>query len=126
MFKRKCRVLCVALLAMCSGSLTWGLGLGEIDVQSALNEKFEGSIELLEARGLQASEVVVNMASTEHFERIGVERFYYLTTLSFEVDLDGPGGPRVLVSSSQPISEPYLDFIVEVRWPNGRLYKEFT
>ncbi|XOV81853.1 MAG: FimV/HubP family polar landmark protein [bacterium] len=104
---------------------TWALGLDELDVTSALNERFAGTIELLDAQGLQPSEIVVSMASREDFERVGVERFFYLTNLKFNVEIED-GAAIVKVSSTQPIAEPYLNFIVEVLWPRGRLLKEYT
>jgi len=128
MFLRKCRWIVVALLSslvVLPGS-AWALGLGEIEVDSALNERFVGSIELLDAQGLQSSEVVVSMASREDFDRVGVERFFYLTNLKFDVVFASNGTAVVNVSSTQPVSEPYLNFIVEVLWPNGRLLKEYT
>ncbi|MEM9621308.1 MAG: FimV/HubP family polar landmark protein [Pseudomonadota bacterium] len=128
MFRRKCRLLYVALLAICAvtPAPVWALGMGEIDVDSALNERFEGSISLLDVQGFQSAEIVVSLASRQDFDRVGVERFFYLTQLKFDVDLNASGGPQITVSSSQPISEPYLNFIVEVLWPNGKLLKEFT
>jgi pilus assembly protein FimV len=127
MLMRKCRWLSVALLAVCVGlpAHSWALGLGELQVDSSLNERFAGSIELLDATGFQTSEIMVTLASREDFERVGVERFFYLTNLDFEVELSG-STPQVKVSSSQPVAEPYLNFIVEVLWPRGRLLKEFT
>ncbi len=127
MLLRKCRWLPMALLAVCIGLPTqsWALGLGELEVDSALNERFAGSIELLDAEGFQNTEIVVSLASREDFDRVGVERFFYLTNLNFEVDLSG-SVPQVRVSSSQPVAEPYLNFIVEILWPRGRLLKEYT
>jgi len=127
MLMRKCRWLPMACLAVCIGLPTpsWALGLGELEVESALNERFAGTIELLDAAGFQDTEIVVSLASREDFERVGVERFFYLTNLDFEVDLSG-SIPQVNVSSTQPVAEPYLNFIVEVLWPRGRLLKEFT
>ena len=104
----------------------WALGLGEIQLDSALNEKLEASIELYDARGLQPTEIIVSMASADDFARVGVERFFFLTDIRFEVTYDRNGVGEVQVSSSQPITEPYLNFIVEVLWPNGRLLKEYT
>ena len=125
---RNSRWLPMAILAFLTSytAQSWALGLGEMEVDSALNERFSASAELLDARGLQPTEVLVSMASREDFDRVGVERFFYLTDLQFNVDLNHPQGPRVTVSSSQPVSEPYLNFIVEVQWPNGRMLKEFT
>ncbi len=127
MLTRKCQWILMALLAAClaTPAQTWALGLDELDVTSALNERFVGTIELLDAQGLQPSEIVVSMASREDFERVGVERFFYLTNLKFNVEMVN-GSASVKVSSTQPIAEPYLNFIVEVLWPRGRLLKEYT
>ena len=102
MLMRKCRWLSVALVAVCVGlpAQSWALGLGEIEIESALNERFTGSIELLDAAGFQTSEIMVTLASREDFERVGVERFFYLTNLNFEVDLGG-STPQVRVTSKQ-------------------------
>ncbi|MEM6708409.1 MAG: FimV/HubP family polar landmark protein [Pseudomonadota bacterium] len=104
----------------------WALGLGELDLQSALNERFRATIELYDAAQLELSEIRVSLATTEDFERVGVERFFFLTSLKFEV-VSGPRGvPEIKVTSTQAISEPYLNFIVEVLWPNGRMLREYT
>ncbi len=116
---------CAPVLLLVSVN-AWSLGLGDIELDSALNEEFNGTIELLDASGLAPLEIVVSLASAEDFERVGVERFFFLTDLSFEVSMDASGQAVVAVSSSRPITEPYLNFLVEVLWPNGRLLKEFT
>ena len=113
-----CVGACLTLIA----SHSWGLGLGEIKLDSALNEKLSAQIELIDASSLQPTEIMVSLASLEDFERIGVERFYLLTDLHFEVDFGTRGIPVVMVSTSLPITEPYLNFLVEVLWPNGRLF----
>ncbi len=104
----------------------WPLGLGDIELESSLNEKLEAEIELLDAAGLQPTEVLVSLASAEDFERVGVERFFFLTDLRFEVTYDADGVGNIKVTSTQPVTEPYLNFLVEVLWPNGRLLKEYT
>ena len=104
----------------------WSLGLGDIELDSALNEKLNAEIELLDADGLQPSEILVSLASAEDFRRIGVERFFFLTDLRFEVGYGADGGGRIEVTSTQPVTEPYLNFLVEVLWPNGRMLREYT
>jgi pilus assembly protein FimV len=116
----------VSLLVAAHAPLSWGLGLGEIELKSALNQKFNATIELFDASGLEPDEIMVSLGSPEDFERVGVERFFFLTNLSFEVGYAADGGAQIQVTSSQPITEPYLNFLVEVLWPNGRLLKEYT
>ncbi|MEZ5557449.1 MAG: FimV/HubP family polar landmark protein [Pseudomonadales bacterium] len=114
-----------ALVLALAAPSSWALGLGEIELNSALNEKLDAEIPLLDSSGLQPSEVIVSLASPEDYARVGVERFFFLTSLRFEVAA-ARGGAVVKVSSAQAITEPYLNFLVEVLWPNGRLLKEFT
>lgn len=119
------KILLAALLSL-QASYAAALGLGEIDLDSALNEKLRAEIGLIDASGLESSEILVSLASSEDFERVGVERFFFLTDLKFDVAVDSKGQPVIRVRSGQAISEPYLNFIVEVLWPSGRLLKEFT
>ncbi|WP_369959555.1 FimV family protein [Pseudomonas benzenivorans] len=101
------------------------MGLGEITLHSALNQPLEADIELLEIADLSADDLKVRLAPTEVFSRSGVERFYFLNDLRFTPLLrDGSGIIRV--RSNQPVREPYLNFIVEVARPNGRLLREYT
>lgn len=113
-------------VALCGPALSAAaLGLGEIELDSALNERFDGEIEVLDSAALDTSEILVSLGSAEDFRRVGVERFFYLTDLRFEVERRG-GKAVIRVTSGQPITEPYLNFLVEVLWPSGRMLKEYT
>lgn len=120
------RRIIVGLLLAVTCTHGWGLGLGELDLRSALNERFDADIELFDAAELEATEIRVALATPEDFEKVGVERFFFLTTLDFEVVKGPRGAPVIKVSSTQAISEPYLNFIVEVLWPTGRMLREYT
>lgn len=101
------------------------LGLGDINVKSRLNQPFSASIAVLGATPAQLDSLSVKLASAEEFNRAGIERSDYLSSLKFEVQ-DVPGGARVLISSSQLAREPFLNFILEVRSPDGKLLREYT
>jgi pilus assembly protein FimV len=111
---------------VCTASAAWSLGLGDIETNSALNERFAARIELIEAQGLQRDEIIVTLASAEDYARVGVERFFFLTDLRFDVVVGPRGTTHIAVTSTQPITEPYLNFLVEVLWPRGRMLKEYT
>lgn len=102
------------------------LGLGEVTVRSALNQPLEAEIKLLDTRDLTAEQIIVSLASPADFERNGVDRLYFYTEFEFAVRLDSPGGPKILVTSRNPVREPYLNFLVEARWTSGRLLREYT
>jgi pilus assembly protein FimV len=107
-------------------SLAHGLGLGDITLRSALDQPLAAEIRLRGVGDLNPSQILVGLGSAGDFERAGVERVYMLSDIQFEVQLDGEGNGVVRLSSDGPIREPYLDFVVEVRWPTGRVLREYT
>lgn len=115
-----------AVWMACAAPALWALGLGDIETDSALNERFSARIELIDVQGLQRDEIIVSLASAEDYARVGVERFFFLTDLRFEVAAGSRGVTHVAVTSTRPITEPYLNFLVEVLWPSGRMLKEYT
>lgn len=123
MLRMLARFTAVACALWASQALA--LGLGDINVKSRLNQPFSASIAVLGATSAQLDSLSVKLASAEEFNRAGIERSDYLSSLKFEVQ-DVPGGARVLVSSSQLAREPFLNFILEVRSPDGKLLREYT
>lgn len=102
------------------------LGLGELELESFLNEPLNASVDLLNTGSLHQDEIKVRLATREDFERMGLERAYFLTNIEFEVVMDSSGRGHIKMSSDEPVLEPYLDFLVEARWPSGRLLREYT
>ncbi len=124
----KVRKLAVALaLAGGLGSgVAQALGLGEIELQSYLNEPLDAEIDLRKSEGVDPGDVFVNIASESAYERVGINRNHFLTKLSFQVTTASDGSLVVNVSSREPLREPYLNFLLEVTWPNGRLMREYA
>jgi len=102
------------------------LGLGEVKLKSTLNEPLNAEIKLLDTRDLTADQILVALASPADFERNNVERLYFYTEFQFEVVLNSSDGPKVLITSRNPVREPYLNFLIEARWTAGRLLREYT
>ncbi len=104
----------------------FALGLGDIKLNSSLNEPLDMEVQLLNIGDMTELEMLVGLGSRKDFEQAGVERLFLLTDLRFAVDLSTPDKPVIRVSSRKPIREPYLDFLVEIQWPTGRLLREYT
>ncbi|MDY0248873.1 MAG: FimV/HubP family polar landmark protein [Pseudomonas sp.] len=119
-------VLAVAAATAFSSNLTYALGLGDLSVKSSLNQPLEAEISLLEVRDLTSVEIKSQLASPEDFGRAGVGREFFLTGLKFTPVLNAKGKSVIRVTSANPVKEPYLNFLVEVLWPNGRLLREYT
>ncbi len=119
-------VLAIAAATALTSEMAYALGLGEVTLKSALNQPLVAEIELLDAKTLAPGEVIPVLASAEDFNRAGVDRQYFLTDLTFTPVLRPDGKSVIRVSSTKPVREPYLNFLIEVLWPSGRLLREYT
>ena len=120
------RVLAIAAASALSSGMAHALGLGEVTLQSELNQPLVAEIELLESSGLDANEVIPTLASPEAFNKAGIDRQFFLTDLKFTPLIKANGKSVIRVTSNKPMREPYLNFLVQVLWPNGRLQREYT
>jgi pilus assembly protein FimV len=106
-------------------SQAFALGLGDIVVKSKLNQPFSATIPVLGATAGQLDALTVQLAGADAFNRAGIERSDYLFSLKFAVQA-APDGARVVISSSQIVHEPFLNFIIQAHSPDGNLQREYT
>jgi len=106
-------------------SEVFAIGLGDINLDSALNEPLRAEIELLSATPDELSGLTVSLASAETFDRYGIDRPFYLQEIEFNVE-ERPDGAVVQIRSRSPVTEPFLTFLVEATWASGRLLREYT
>jgi pilus assembly protein FimV len=119
-------VLAIAAASALSSGMAHALGLGELTLKSTLNQPLVAEIELLDVKELTAAEVVPSLASPEDFAKAGVDRQAFLNDLTFTPVLNASGKSILRVTSSQPLSEPMVKFLVQVMWPNGRLLRDYS
>lgn len=113
----------VSLLAPVSAQ---PLGIGEIELHSALNQKLNAEIRLSVAPGENPADVTVKLAPPEKFDQAGVVWNYFLSKIKLEPVVQANGSIIVKVSSREALTEPFLDFLLEVTWPQGSMMREFT
>lgn len=124
MFVTPSRLMLMACLLI--PSLSWGLGLGEIRLNSALNEPMNAEIDLIAASPEELTALRAALAPKDAFTRYGIDRPPFLSTLTFKVGKSKDGRDVLLVRSTDSIPEPFVTFLVEVNWARGRLMREYT
>lgn len=106
---------------------SFALGLGEIEVNSFLNQPLNAEIQVISARPGEIDDLLVSLASREAFTRAGLERPRHLSDLKFTVRKNESGDSAVIVVTTRDsIKEPFLNFLIEADWSKGRLLREFT
>lgn len=123
MARRLARI--AALSTVLVPSIAAALGVGSIQTESSLNEPLEARIPLESADAEELETLSATLASPDAFERAGLERPFMLSQLDFEVVTEGDE-PYVVVTTSDPVREPFLAFLVELNWAGGRLVREYT
>ncbi len=117
---------CLLSPSMLWPSLSSALGLGEIHLNSSLNEPMNADIDLIAASPDELTALRASLAGREAFTRYGIDRPPFLSTLTFKVGKGKEGHDALLVRSSDAIPEPFVTFLVEVNWARGRLMREYT
>ena len=122
-FTRHHLALATALLV--AGGGAQALGLGKLNVQSALGETMRAEIELTSLSAEEAATLKVRVAPPESYRSSGVE--YNAVLTSTQVQMVRNNGRTVLrVSSDRSVQEPFVDVILELTWASGRLVREYT
>jgi len=102
------------------------LGLGDVQLHSTLNQRLNADIKLLSVNPDEADTVTVSLASYDDFAKVGLERPGYLMFLRFNLEQKPGGEYFVKLTSTDVIREPFLDFLIEVKWRSGRVLREYT
>ncbi len=114
--------LCVALLPIS----VFAAGLGKLNVQSGIGEPLKADIELISVSAEELSSITAAIASEEAYAAQGIERPASHNNIKVTVAKNASGAPILKLNSAQPISEPFLDMLLQVDWNSGRLLREYT
>lgn len=117
--------LSLAILAVFLPGRGYALGLGEIDLKSALNQELDAEVQVLSAEPADAEQLIIKLASREAFARAGIDRPFLLTQLKFKTIVKNDK-PYIKIYTQNPIREPFLSFLLDVDWPEGHLLREYT
>ncbi|HSW07235.1 FimV/HubP family polar landmark protein [Aquabacterium sp.] len=104
----------------------WALGLGRLNVQSALGEGLRAEIDITSLTPEEASTLAVRIASPESYRAAGVDYNSVLSSTQAVLARRADGRPYLRVVSDRAVQEPFIDVILEVSWSTGKLVREFT
>ncbi|MDD2800874.1 MAG: fimbrial protein FimV, partial [Methylococcales bacterium] len=115
----------LAVVSILVPASAYPLGIGDIKLHSALNQNLNAEI-ALQLSGENISDIKVKLAPPEKFDEAGVAWNYFLSKIKFSTITQANGSVVIKLTSSEALKEPFLDLLLEVSWPKGNLYREFT
>ena len=107
-------------------SQSFALGLGDIRLNSALNQPLDAEVELLSPTPKELNELRVTLAPPEAYRKAGLERVHFHTRMRFSVEKRPDGSAVVRITTRDPVREPFLDFLLEASWSAGQVIREYT
>ena len=116
--------LLAALLLISSEVLA--AGLGRMSVSSSLGQPLRAEIELLSIQPEDVGSVEAKLAGIDAYRQAHIDRSSVLSDLHFDVEKRSNGQPVIRITSSAPVSEPFVDLLVELNWSSGRVLREYT
>ncbi len=115
----------MAVLSLAASSC-WALGLGRLNVQSALGENLRAEIDIASLSPEEEGSLKVRVAPPDAYRSTGIEYNSVLTTAQVQLARRANGQPYLRISSDRAVQEPFVDVILELNWSNGRLVREYT
>lgn len=126
MHKSKLRRITLAVYFALMPVAADAAGLGKLTVISGLGEPLNAEIELLSTTPEELSTLTAAIAPEEAYAVQGLERSALHTAIQVEVGKKPNGEPVLKLSTRQPVSDPFLDMLIQVDWATGRLLREYT
>lgn len=124
MHKSLLKLLCIVAALMLSTTV-FAVGLGGINVASALGQTLKADIELADISKTEKDSLVVGLASPEDYKSSGLE-YPYGNKFKFEIQSRADGQLYIKVSSAQPVNDPFVSLLVQLTWSAGKLSREYT
>lgn len=102
------------------------MALGKLKVLSALNEPLNAEIEITLVSDKELKGLTASLASRADFDAAGVDRPPFLTQIKFMVVKKPDGRYFLQLHTDEPVDEPFLQLLMQLDWPGGRLVREYT
>lgn len=118
--------LLIAGLLMAAPLTVDAAGLGKLKVISALGQPLRAEIDLISVPKDEIDLVTARIATPDAYKQAKIERQEGLTNVRFAVAKRPNGEPYLVITSIQAFNEPFLDLLIQLDWPSGRLLREYT
>jgi pilus assembly protein FimV len=100
-------------------------GLGRLAVLSALGQPLAAEVEVVSVQPGEEEGLTARLATSESFQQAGIEINPVLNGARITIE-HRDQRPYLRITTRDPVNEPFLDLLIELQWPSGRLVREYT
>jgi len=102
------------------------LSLGDITVNSSLNDPLDAEIMVYSTDAAEILNARIQLASREIHQKAGLSINKHLRNLRFKTIAKQDGRFAIKVTTDKPVSEPVLEFIIELTGSNSNLIRGYA
>lgn len=101
----------------------FALGLGKTELHSTLGQPLKATITVVGAEDYDDEQLLVSLADKSVFARMGIGFNLNHLRIKMKTALTQDKQRIILLSTNQPVNEPYLEFIIVLKSPEGQNLK---
>ncbi|HTN94115.1 MAG TPA: FimV/HubP family polar landmark protein [Gallionella sp.] len=113
------------VVALLLTTTVYAVGMGGINVTSALGQPLKAEIDLVSISKAEKDSLVARLASPDSYKSAGLD-YPYGNNFKFEIKNREDGQSYISASSVQPVNDPFVSLLVELTWSAGKLSREYT
>jgi hypothetical protein len=115
-----------AIICLLAASPVHSLGLGRIGASSNLGQPLRAQIDvIMETEDYGPDNVRVRQLGESEARDLGIDLIGFNSGYRFQARAQS-NRLVIDVTSRDPIKEPFLNILIELRWPTGTVYREYT
>lgn len=100
--------------------------LGKIDVKSNQGSLFDAEINLILDKGDDLKNMKASIAPQEVYNSQGMKRQPIHSDIKINLNNTGTNSALVILKSSNPVKESFVDLLIQIDSPKGKVLKEYT
>lgn len=104
----------------------YAAGFGQLRVQSNLGQPLQAEIDISGVSAEEADGLTVKLASPDAYAKAGLTYLPAVNSLRLQVERRPNGSYVARVRSTQPLSEPFVDILVDMTWASGKVSRAYT
>lgn len=104
----------------------YAAGFGQLRVQSNLGQPLQAEIDISGVSAEEAAGLSIKLAPPAAYASAGLTYVPAVSSLRLDIERRANGSYVAKVRSSQPISEPFVDILVDMSWSSGKVSRAYT
>jgi pilus assembly protein FimV len=119
------RLAAIGLVLLLAAFPATAAELGRLTVHSGVGEALRAEIDILDVRANEARALAARLGTADEFWRAGIEPPAVLGALRAAVARGAKGRVVVILTSSEPIEEPFISLLVQLDSPARQSVREY-